>query len=201
MRREHGDNGRYPLRGEERYTWDPRHWDNQSQGYPRQYGAGEEEEEERPTWMRAVEQLLLRLVVLGLVALVLVQLWQRGAISQWLQLSQFEGNALTREQQRLASGAGVPATAAEPLTLTVTLVNADTAPDVRLLVDGREAGRFTSGTLTVAAPAGARLTLEPGGDARLLSFRITALSDRSRQPRLGTQVTTRGTAVELGRVE
>jgi len=201
LRRENGDNGRYPLRGEERYTWDPRHWDNQSQGHPRFYGAQEEEEEERPPWMRTVEQLFLRLVVLGLMALVLVQLWQRGTISQWLQLSQFEGNALSREQQQAASGAGVPATAPEPVTVTVTLVNAATAPDVRLMVGDREAGRFSGGTVTVAAPAGAALTIDPGRDARLLSFRVTALSDRSRQPRLGTQVTTRGAPVELGRVE
>ena len=207
LRRDSWENSRDNRWGEDRYTWDPRHW-NGADGEDRDR-RGEWDEADRPHWMRAVESFFLRLVVLGLVALVLVQLWQRGSVGQWLQLSQFEGNILTPEQRQVASGTsespasdgtGLPATAAEPLLVTVTLVNAAAAPEARILVGGAEAGRFNAATVTVAAPTGAQLRIDPGKDARQLTFRITALSERDRLPRLGTQVTTRGSAVVLGQV-
>ena len=197
MKRESWEDSRYP-RGEERYAWDSRHWEESDR-----FGARDpwrDEEEERPSWLRAVERLFLRLVVPGLVALVLVQVWQHGSFGGWLQFTRFEGKAVSPDQLRAVSGS-LPASTAEPVQVTVTLVNLQSAPEARLLVDGREVGRFSGASLTVSAAPGSELRLDPGKDQRTLTFRVTALSDRTRLPRLGTEATARGAPASLGKVQ
>ncbi|MHB9146468.1 MAG: hypothetical protein ACYC5Y_14200 [Symbiobacteriia bacterium] len=195
MRRDDWEERHFSPRGEDRYTWDTRHWDERADTR----SPDSWEEEERPVWVRTIERAILRVVVLGLAALVLVQLWQHGSFAQWLQFSQFEGKTLTQAQLATAQG-GLPATAVGALRLTVTLVNVAAAPEARLLIDGKEAGRFTGASLSVPVAAGSTIAIDPGTDRRSLTFRVTALSDRNRLPRLGTEVTVSGKTVPLGEV-
>lgn len=165
-------------------------------------GAVEAFQDQHGTFADRIERMLMRCVILGLVAL---------ALSQGLQLNRFT---------RLAALEGVPvhevtdwsrspasegdqatargrATSAGALTLKVVSVTRRSAPGVRLLVDGKPAGDFAAGSVSVAVKPGQVLSVDGSEAAEPLTFRVVEVAGLA-SPELGTAVTTRGDRQNLG---
>lgn len=167
-----------------------------------------------------VERLLLQLVILGLVALVLAQmLLAAPALRRWLTLAdRLEGvdwaslappaaasarPAPAAAAPPPAAPAGAPPAAAAPEAarpagaqppagrVTLMLISRRSAPEVRVLVDGRPAGDFRGGQVTVQVRHGQQIAVDGRGVAAPLTFRVVA-THGLQAPALGTQLTTAG---------
>ncbi len=166
-----------------------------------------------------VERILLQLVILGLVALVLVQaLWTQPTLRKWAVLAdQLEGvnwgELLPRRSADLsppASGnaaalaAGAANGPARAVTgrvptgqVTVMLMSRRSAPGVKLLVDGLPVAEFSRGAASVKVLPGQQLAVDGRAEPTTLTFRVVATSDLQ-EPALGTQVITFGDLRPLG---
>jgi len=148
-----------------------------------------------------VERLLLQVVILGLVALVLVQTLQ---LNRFTRLIALEGvtvaevtdwsRALGDSRVQMASGR------ATTLSLKVMVITRRSVPQARLLVDGQPAGDFGEGAVALQVRPGQILTIDGAAVAEPLLFRVTEVSGLA-APALGATVTTRGNQVRLGVVK
>jgi hypothetical protein len=162
-------------------------------------------QERHRRWSDQVERLFMQGAIAVLVLLVLVQtLALHPALRRILnQLEGLEGYAWNREQVWgedvviPAAAEGRPAGAVH--TLTVVLMNRPAAPEAKLLVGGKEVGRFRQGKLTVPVAPGQPVVVDGTGTAEALVFRVVGAPGLA-APALGQQVTTRGDRQHLGTV-
>jgi hypothetical protein len=141
-----------------------------------------------------VERLLVQLVILGLVALVLVQTLQLNRFSR---LAALEGVAVAEVADWSRSQSGD-----QPASMRVRVVSVTrrTVPEARLLVDGEPVGDFRAGSVEVDVRPGQMLTIDGTGLEGPLTFRVVEASGLA-SPGLGVSVTTRGDSQSLGRVQ
>lgn len=165
-----------------------------------------------------VERFLMQVVILGLVGLVLVQtLLVSPAIRRVANLMEgTEGIAVSADPawQTVAAtrnSALAPAKNTEPqavaasakpadLTITVFLVTKRSEPRARLLVAGRPAGDFTTGSVTAKVAPGQTVAVDGTEVAAALTFRVIGSRDLA-SPALGSEVTTMANTKELGTVK
>lgn len=168
-----------------------------------------------------VERLVMQVVILGLVALVLVQmLIVNPSIRRIANLMEgTDGVVLTRDPEWLQALKGmvtpVPAVAgrqqtaappAEPAVaaaaslgereLRVVLMNSPNA-DAKLLVGGRTAADFSQGSVTVRVKPGQLVVIDGTHTDAKLVFRVVK-ADGLAAPALGDEVTTEGNRQRLG---
>lgn len=159
-----------------------------------------------------VERFLMQMVILGLVALVLVQTLQVVPfIRRQMSLTEaLEGISHEEYLAWLPAGSGAASggeglalspvsSERSPLSLTVVLVSQRSAPGARLLVDGQVAGTFASSALTVAVAQGQLVEVDGSQVAEELTFRVVGAPGLA-NPALGTSVVTRGNRRSLGEV-
>lgn len=158
-----------------------------------------------------VERMLMQLVILGLVAVVVMQaLLTNGTLRQKLNLLEgTDGYALTTNStwwQSLtggAPGAGAPqaVAAATPtaksFTLTVQLETMRSAPEAKLLVGGKAVATFQDGQATVSVQPGQLVAVDGSRYDSALIFRVVAAPGLESPP-LSSEVTTRGDRQSLG---
>jgi hypothetical protein len=166
----------------------------------------EPDREEYRSFADRVERLLGQLVVLGLVALVLVQTLHtnvhlRRMLSFVDRLEGVDWAAVT------APGAGDPApyqpsavAVARPQAqagVTVVLLTRRSAPEVKLLVGGKTVGDFRSGSVTAPVQPGSDLAIDGRAAPEPLRFRVVA-APGLQEPASGTEVVTDGSLARLG---
>ena len=140
----------------------------------------------------AVERLLTRLVIASVGLLVIVQLALYGQDNSYLTLlERFEGR----------QAEPVPAVAPSARhSLTLHLVNRESAPRAAVLVNGTPAATFVSGRATVAVRGRDVLEIDGSAYPEELVFRVTARSEGVVEPPLAHEVVTRGDIRMLGTV-
>jgi len=157
-----------------------------------------------------VERVLMQAVILGLVALTLVQTLQvvpfvRRQLSitealEGITYEEFLAWLPDRAGAEPMNLAAAPASRMEaPFTLTVVLVNQESAPLARLLVDGRVVGTFEEAALTVSVAPGQEVEVDGTQVSEALTFRVVGASGLA-SPALGSSVVTRGSRQSLGEV-
>jgi hypothetical protein len=148
-----------------------------------------------------VERFLMHVVILGLVALTLVQtLHTNRTASRMLNLVEgLEGvpwehvTAWTNDQQL-----AVPVTAAvTPIVLTVVCLTSRHVPEARLLVNGSPVGTFKDGSVSATVLPGQSVLIDGSQTSTVLSFRVVGPSNLL-SPALGSSITTRQSIESLG---
>jgi len=135
-----------------------------------------------------VERVLMQLVILGLVAVVLVQtLAVVPSLRQKLNL--LEGT------DGYAVAAATPA--AKAYKLTVHLDTMRSAPEAKLLVAGKAVASFAEGQATASVEPGQLVAVDGSRYEQALTFRVVAAPGLDSPP-LGGEVTTRGDRQSLG---
>lgn len=165
-------------------------------------GAVESFQDQHGTFSDRVERVLMRCVILGLVALALSQGLH---LNRFTRLAALEGVPVheVTDWSRSLAGKGPRETAAQQpsgagaLTLRVTSVTRRSAPGVRLLVDGKPAGDFANGSVTVGVKPGQVLSIDGSRMNEPLTFRVVEVAGLA-SPTLGASVTTRGDRQNLG---
>ncbi len=158
----------------------------------------EEFQDRHRSFSDKVERILLQLVILGLVALVLVQAFQLNRFNRLVALDGVSIAEVT-DWSRAQGDTGVRTVSgpATTLSLKVMVITRRSVPQARLLVDGQPAGDFREGTVAVQVRPGQILTIDGARVAEPLLFRVVEVSGLA-VPALGTTVTTRGDAKRLG---
>ncbi len=151
-----------------------------------------------------VERFLMQMVILGLVALALVQTLHTNTTARRM-LSVVEGLEGIPWNQVAAWNGETPQTiavsaAADPLLVTVVSITRREAPDVRLLVDGKVAGTFASGSVTATVRSGQTVAVDGTATPQALTFRVVGPPSLAK-PVLGASVVTHGTVQSLGIVQ
>jgi len=151
-----------------------------------------------------VERFLMQVVILGLVVLALVQTLHTNSTARRM-LSLVEGLEGVPWNQVAAWNGDVPETVAasstaSPLQVTVVSMSRREAPDVKLLVDGKVAGTFASGSVTAKVRPGQVVSVDGTASAQSLTFRVVGPPTLVR-PALGSSVVTQGSIQSLGVVE
>lgn len=160
----------------------------------------------------------MQLVILGLVAVVLVQaLAVNPALRRKLNLLEgTEGYALTEDSswwQMLTADTSGTATrpvtqtatpqvaaaspAAKKYTLTVQLQTRRTAPKAKLLVDGKSVGDFRTGQVTALVEPGDLVAVDGSEYVETLTFRVSVAQGLV-SPKLGEDFTTQSNVKTLG---
>lgn len=167
-----------------------------------------------------VERFLMQLVILGLVALVLVQtlmispsIRRVASVMEGLDgvpLEQFTawwreaGSQGTGEKGSGLTPQVVPASGAiaapETYTLIIALEGQRSAPEAQLLIDEKAAGSFADGKVTAKVKPGQVVAIDGKGAKQLLSFKVVGAAGLS-SPAWGSKVTTRGDRQTLGLVK
>lgn len=164
--------------------------------------------EEHRSFSDRVERLLSQLVVLGLVALVLVQtLHTNTHLRRMLSfVDRMEGVdwATVLERPRAVQSPPTPEQAALAVAtpqvatgITVVLVTRRSAPEVKLLVNGRPAGDFANGSVSSRVSPGSSVAIDGRAIAEPLRFRVVAAPGLS-EPSWGREVVTEGNLKPLG---
>lgn len=158
----------------------------------------EEFQDRHRSFADKVERLLIQLVVLGLVALVLVQALQLNRLTL---LTAMEGvpvnevadwsRSLQEEQTRVVSGISAP------MRVKVMSVTRRSVPGAKLLVDGKSVGDFGQGWVAIDLRPGQVLVVDGGAYPESLTFRVVEVTGLA-APTLGASVTTRGDRQRLG---
>lgn len=141
-----------------------------------------------------VERVLVQLVILGLVALVLVQTLQLNRFSR---LAALEGVAVAEVADWSRS---LPRDQAGLVRIRVVSVTRRTVPEAKLLVDGEPVADFRTGSVSVDVRPGQVLTIDGTALDAPVTFRVVEAAGLS-SPGLGLSVTTRGDSQSLGRVQ
>lgn len=150
----------------------------------------------------------MQLVVLGLVALVLVQTLQViPAVRKLSNLVEAMDGVPYGQVTAWQNGAGtgtapetmtpVAATTAASASVTVQCMTKREAPRADLLVDGKVVGHFSAGSVTAQIAPGQILSVDGSAYSEPLTFRVVAAPGLS-SPALGTNVTTRANRQVLG---
>lgn len=140
-----------------------------------------------------VERVLVRLAVLGLVALVVGQAVVADPGGRWL---------MTFADPLEARSDLVPVTAASaPLALTLALEGAEAAPGVAVLVNGRRAAAFTGPTVTVRVNPGDEVAVDARCCRSDLGVRVSRAGPGLVRPTVGLRIRPGGGIAALGRVE
>lgn len=150
-----------------------------------------------------VERFLMQLVILGLVALALVQTLHTNSTARrmlnlveglegipWSQVTGLAGN-------QAETAAAVTAAGREPLIITVVCTTKRAEPGARLLVNGRPVGNFAGGSVSTAVLPGQTVAIDGTAVAEPLTFRVVGPPDLL-TPALGSSVTTNGNVQSLG---
>lgn len=165
----------------------------------------EEYQDRHRSFADKVERLLMQMVTLGLVALVLVQAFQinrftnRLVAMEGVTLSEVAAWSRTVSDQTVQPVQAVQAvsTTAAPMRLRVVLATRRSAPEARLLVNGKAAGDFRTGSVTVDVAPGQVLVIDGSAYPEALTFRVVERTGLD-SPALGAVVTTRGDQQRLG---
>lgn len=186
--------------------------DRQEQRKPYWRDADEEQEEieeyqdRHRSFADRVERLLMQMVTLGLVALVLVQAFQINRFTNRLvamegvtlsEVSAWSRTVSDQTVQPVQAVQAVSTTAALPMRLRVVLATRRSAPGARLLVNGKAAGDFRTGSVTVDVAPGQVLVIDGSAYPEALTFRVVERTGLD-SPALGAVVTTRGDQQRLG---
>ncbi len=148
-----------------------------------------------------VERFLMHVVIIGLVALTLVQTLHTNATARRM-LNLVEGlegipweqvTAWTNDRERATPVASM----VPPIVLTVVCVTNRSVPEARLLVNGRSVGTFKDGSVSVTVLPGQSIEIDASQTSTLLSFRVVGPSDLI-SPVLGSSVTTNRSVSALG---
>lgn len=148
-----------------------------------------------------VERFLMHVVILGLVALTLVQTLHTNRTARRMLnvVEALEGipwehvTAWTNDRD-LAT----PVTAiVTPIVLTVVCITSRNVPEARLLVNGRAVGTFKDGSVSATVLPGQSIEIDGSETSTVLSFRVVGPSDLI-SPVLGSSVTTRQSIESLG---
>jgi hypothetical protein len=164
-----------------------------------------------------VERFVMQVVILGLVALVLIQTLQvipsirrhmslidalegvtAGEMLSWTQGTEAQRTAQQGQGQLLAGQ--VAGEAVSAYSLTVVLVSQRSAPAARLLLDGQPAGSFSSGSVTVKVKPGQQVAVDGTGSPHPLTFRVAGAFGLS-SPAPGVSITIHGDRRSLGTVQ
>lgn len=168
-------------------------------------------QEAHGTFSEKVERLLMQLVILGLVALVLVQTLHINSAARrminfvearegvtWNEVTAWQSSLDTGSLASASEPDAVPAGADAPTAvLTVDSLTAPSLPAVRLLVDGQEAGTFAQGRVTHRVRPGQTLVIDATAVKQPLKFRVSG-NGGLQSPAVGTEVETRGNVKDLG---
>lgn len=158
----------------------------------------EEFQDRHQSFADKVERLLIQLVILGLVALVLVQGLQLTRLTRLLALEGVQvGEVADWSRSLEGSQAVAVGGTTTALRLKVSCVTRRYVPGAKLLVDGRVAGDFRTGSVAVELRPGQVLTIDATGLPEALTFRVVEVTGLE-TPALGTSVTTRGDRQRLG---
>jgi len=150
-----------------------------------------------------VERFLMHVVILGLVALTLVQTLHTNRTARRM-LNLVEGlegipwehvTAWTNDRD-LATPVAAMAT---PIVLTVVCITTREVPNVRLLVNGRPVGTFKDGSVSATVLPGQSIEIDASQTTTALSFRVVGPSDLI-SPALGTSITTNRSIEPLGAI-
>ena len=154
-----------------------------------------------------IERLLMQMIVLGLVALVLVQTFHTNAqlrrILSYADRMEGVDWATALDQPRTVQSVpqdeaaiAVARPRVQP-SITIVLASQRSAPGVKLLVGGKVAGDFTGGSVTAAVTPGTELAIDARSHNGPLRFWIVAAPGLS-QPRPGQEWTAQGNILRLG---
>jgi len=156
-----------------------------------------------------VERVLMQLVILGLVAVVLVQtLAMNPSLRRRLNLLEgTDGYALSEELSQaetltllpspMETPAASPAATGQLYSLTVHLETTRSAPRARLLVAGKAVADFAEGRATAPVSVGDLVAVDGSQYERDLTFRVVAAQGLD-PALLGKEVTTRGDRQSIG---
>jgi hypothetical protein len=149
-----------------------------------------------------VERLLMHLVILGLVALVLVQAFQLYRFNWMVAQEGVPVKEVAAWSEAIAAeiGAEPASAAAAALRLKVMSVSRRSAPDAWLLVDGKAAGHFGTGSVEVQVRPGQVLAVDGSAYREELTFRVVEVTGLA-APGAGAQVKTRGDVQRFGVVK
>ncbi len=139
-----------------------------------------------PSWLAPLIALGLLLMVLLQGGLEALQIRLRMSEETWP-----EWGVLRR---------AVAAVGAGRFEVRFRLLNADRAPSVVVLADGRPVARFLSREISVRVVEGVRLQLDARAEGRLLLFRVETDAGLLRWPRRGWLIAVRGCVADLGPV-
>lgn len=140
-----------------------------------------------------VEKALVRIAVLGLIALVVGQAVRADPGDRWL---------WTFADPLEARPDLLPATARPaPLVLTLALEGGEAAPEVAVLVNGRRAAAFSGPSVTVRVSPGDELAVDARCCRRDLRVRVAEASPGLTRPAVGLRIRPGGGIAALGRVE
>lgn len=158
----------------------------------------EEFQDRHRSFSDRVERFLLQLVVLGLVALALVQALQLNRLNR---LIATEGVAVAEvkdwsrslQEEPIVAASGTAST----MRVKVMSVTRRTLPGAKLLVDGKPVGDFGTGSVSVDLRPGQVLAVDGAAYPEALGFRVVEATGLA-APSAGTSVTTRGDRQRLG---
>lgn len=146
-----------------------------------------------------VERVLMQMVILGLVLLVLVQATQLNRFTRLVALEGVTVNEVASWSRTVGESQvqTVSTVTAAPMRIRVVLRTRRSAPMARLLVDGKAAGDFREGSVTVDVKHGQVLVVDGSAYKEPLTFRVVEQAGLE-SPVLGSQVSTRGDQQQLG---
>lgn len=140
-----------------------------------------------------VERVLVRLAVLGLIALVVGQAVIADPAGRWL---------WTFVDPLEAAPEAVPVTSAPaPLDLTLGIEGGEAAPGVAVLVNGRPAAVFAGPSVTVRVSPGDEVAVDARCCRRDLWVRVLDAGPGLVRPAVGLRIRPGGGIAALGRVE
>ncbi len=153
-------------------------------------------------FVRRVERVLLRLVILSLVLLVGGQvLLADPDMAVFLStVDRLEGRLVLGQPEEAAAPAG--AVQARILgTVTVMVVDRPSAPEAVLLLNGERVGDFAEGLVTVEVRAGDELAVQLPEGYQRTRFRVVGVTGMVAMPRPGREAVGSSGILPLGRVE
>ncbi|MGE5371431.1 MAG: hypothetical protein ACM3QZ_05510 [Solirubrobacterales bacterium] len=151
-----------------------------------------------------VERLAVRIAICGMVMLVLVQgMMTNDRLRYYLSAeARLEGQPVelpraSREQTRVSS---VPALAPGMGTITIALVDYSALSNARLLLNGKEMGRFTQSSMQLYVTSGDLIEIDTTGYSAPVQLRITQASSNLTFPTKGDRFVSQGGRISVGRV-
>lgn len=152
-----------------------------------------------------IERYVVRLAVFALISLVLVQsLMTSDSIRFYLSMGEhLEGRKVDVPAVSVRDSSIYPEEAAAPGvgSITVETIDYTSLEQAFLLINGRRAGDFSEGKLTVAVVSGDVLEIDAAQYLHPVQFRIEKVSSSIKYPLQGQVVNTDRSTVMIGKTE
>jgi len=151
------------------------------------------------SFIEGLEKLLLKLVVLGVLLLIVVQIFMTGDSFRY-----YLSGTERMEGRPIPVGVEAAATAdkVHPMTtITFKLRDFAAAPKVDLKVNGRAVAKFKNGEVTVAVDDGDLIELDGGFYTHQLVFAVKATSGPVSYPKIGQEFVVQHGVTAVGRVK